>query len=270
MLSRTWWLLALVAALTAVEAEPQPIIIVGVDAIAPVLRDVVAGYLTDHPTRRITIHVAKEGQALAAVASQAAHVAMLPRSLTPIEAAAAEWSVHPIAREGLGFVVHVNNPLTDLTKAQALAVYTGGIVNWSALGGESGMIRVLSTSGARPDRNWFCDYFAVRPQDLKPHVVLASDDQALQLVLANRGAIVYVPILDAEVAIDDGQPLRLVTLAGIPASSDAVADGSYPLTRTCTMYGVGDDSPALKDFLDYVASDPSHERIRAHGWIPIR
>ncbi len=106
-----------------------------------------------HPDVKISVQGGGSGIGIAAIIDGTCDIGDSSRSMKEQELSnAVSKGVNPkanfVAMDGIAVIVHPSNKLTGLTKNQVKDIYTGKISDWSALGGESQKIVVVSRDSA--------------------------------------------------------------------------------------------------------------------------
>jgi len=172
-----------------------------------------------------------------------AALGMASRALDPEEAV--ELEATTIARDGIGCIVHADNPLGDLSREQVIGVFRGEIRNWSQLGGAELPIVVVTKAEGRSTLELFCQHFDLEPQEIAAQVVIGDNAQGIKSVAANPGAIGYVSIGAAETDADAGTPIRLLALDGVTPSVATLRAGDWVLARPLNLLRRRDTAPSV-------------------------
>ena len=132
-------------------------------------------------------------------------------------------------------MVHADNPVVSLSTDQLIAIYTGEVDDWQVLGGADAPIVVSNRAAGRSELELVAKHLGLDVAEMRSNVVDGETMQAMKTVSANVHAIGYGSLGAAQLAIDEGAPLRLLPLDGVPASLDAVRAGTYPLARPLVL-----------------------------------
>ncbi|MEZ5326921.1 MAG: phosphate ABC transporter substrate-binding protein [Verrucomicrobiales bacterium] len=246
--------------------EAQSITLTGSSTVAPLVADAAKRYEAANPGVRIDVQTGGSSRGIADVQSGLADLGMASRALKEEESALTE---HRIAMDGVCLIVHRDNPVANLSKAQAIAIYTGKIDNWSALGGADSEIVVANKAEGRATLEVFLEYTGLDSADVKADVVVGENQQAIKTVAGNAAAIGYVSIGAAASEAAAGTPIRLVASDGVEATTAAVADGSFPITRPLQIITSGTIPPAAQAFLDYLKSGQVDDLVESHLYVPL-
>jgi phosphate transport system substrate-binding protein len=209
-------------------------------------------------------------------------VGSMSRSLTPEETAKGV-SGGIIGRDGLAFVVHKKNPLTELTVKQLRLIFEGQITNWSEIDKNySGKINLL---GPNSDHGTFDSFVSLL--DLKKKVTTKTGETKEELKLSSsykgfpshnesifraesdENAIAVVPVGFLS-SYDEKKSFKIhaLKLDGIFPNSKTILDGSYPASRILQLVWSGEIKPETKQFLNYLNSDEGAKILEEQGFVP--
>jgi phosphate transport system substrate-binding protein len=175
----------------------------------------------------------------------------------------------PVARDGVGMIVHKDNPIRALTDEQVIAIYTGKITNWKEVGGKDAAITVVNKAEGRSTLEVFLHYFKLKSTDIKPHVVIGDNEQGIKTVAGNRNAIGYVSIGTAEYDEAQGVPIKLLPTGGVTASTETVRNGTFPISRLLHIVTRNQPVGLAKAFIEYVQSKAAHDLIKQQYFVPL-
>jgi phosphate transport system substrate-binding protein len=181
---------------------------------------------------------------------------------TEIEAGAVE---NVVAIDGIAMIVDPANTVTDLTKENLAAIFTGEVKNWSELGGADAPIVVVGREAGSGTRGAFEELVEVIDVCVYANE-LDSTGAVVAKVASTPGAIGYVS-LDS---LDD--TVVAVSLEGVEATVDNIKAGAYFMSRPFVMATVGEiseQSEVVQALFEYLASDEGLEVIKAVGLITV-
>ena len=112
------------------------------------------------------------------------------------------------------------------------------------------------------------EYFGVNNSEVKADIIIKDNQQGIKTVTGNPNAISYVSIGAAEYSIQEGAPIKLLALNGFEATSEAVADGSFPLLRQLTLVTKGNPTGLAKDFIEFAQDEENHDLIWLQKFVP--
>ena len=99
-------------------------------------------------------------------------------------------------------------------------------------------------------------------------MVIGDNQQGIKTVAGNPNGIGYVSIGAAEYSIQEGVSIKLLALDGVEATSEAVANGRFPLLRQLTLVTKGNPTGLAKQFITFVQSEENYDIIRQQKFVP--
>lgn len=269
--------LSLLVAMSVVLASPFPLvaaplagrlILAGSSTVQPVAEVLGQEFERRHPDVRIDVHGGGSAVGITAPQTGLADIGMVSRALHPQEA----QRLFPVtfALDGIALIVHASNAVSELSRQQVIDIYTGAITNWRTLGGADLPIVVVNKEEGRATLELFAQYFDLRGRFVRDAVVIGPNGQALATVAGNPQAIAYVSIGAAEVAVEEGTPIKLLGLDGVLASSANVKNGTYGLLRPLNFVTLGPAQGLARVFLDFVLTAVGQSIVSTHDFVPVR
>lgn len=238
------------AAPPAAAAPAVRLRLAGPPAMAPLMTDVARRFQRYHPEIRVDIDSGGAEPVLDSLRSGRADLALASRPLAGIDGGL--QSV-PIARDGVAMVVHRDNPLSGLDRAQLAAILGGKIGNWRQLGGADLALRLLQDAAAGP---------AELPA---PYPDLPGGVPA---VAADPRAVAILPLAEAERAARAGAAIKLLAVDGVPATGANVRNARYPLSRPLLLVSRGAPAGAARTFTQFCATSQVSDLVLAHDFVP--
>ncbi|HEY5533157.1 MAG TPA: phosphate ABC transporter substrate-binding protein [Candidatus Anoxymicrobiaceae bacterium] len=177
---------------------------------------------------------------------------------------------HKIAFDIIAVVVNPSNPVKNLTKEQAKAIFTGKITNWRDVGGPDEPIVVVIRDQASGTREVFDQRVLGSTSDKPVQCVASAIEQA-------SNGVVREVVASTEAGIGYlshgyvNKTVRPVNLDSAPPDIENASSGRYPLARYLHMFTRGQPVGAVKSYIDFVLSQKFQvEVVRRAGYIPIR
>lgn len=239
----------------------------GSSTVAPLAAEIARRFEGLHPAVRIDVQTGGSGRGIRDAHSGAADIGMSSRALKPEELDGVK--THTIAWDGVAFVVHRDNPVTELTKEQLIAIYTGEIDNWRDVGGNDGPIIVSNRAEGRSEFDLMIGYLDLEPTQIKADVIDGETQQTIKTVTTNANAITYTSVGAAQYAAENDAPLKLLRLGGVPASTETVQSGEFPLARPLVFIQPTGQPHELADELARYALSPAVDDLTASlGYVP--
>ena len=172
--------------------------------------------------------------------------------------------VNCIAIDAVVPIVHVANPVDNLTAEELNLIYQGKTKNWKDLGGPKKRILVMS----RDVNSGTYDIWEekiLHKAKITPNVQLqASNDTVVHAVSRNRYAIGYISIAYLN------KTVKALKVNGIGASERTAISGEYPVSRPLFMITNGEPSALAGDFIKFLLSSEGQKIVKEEGFVPLR
>jgi phosphate transport system substrate-binding protein len=251
-------------------------------------------YRKHHPETKITLKAGHTASGVKALVKGNADIAVAGRRLSVEDRQLASGNradlrptligYHPIA-----MIVHPGNPVKTLTRRDILAIYTGGISDWSFVGGSKDPIHAYAVSGgsesgklAKESRNFVnvsvsADSEPVGPASCLQKSVLGSaafssdvrkvkDEGVLcQRVAEDPDAIGFVTY-PKSVPGD----VKVVAVNGVAPTKREIQSHRYKLVQPILFYTNGQPRGEARQFLDFCLSQEGQAILAKAGLIGIR
>ena len=241
------------------------LVITGSSTCAPVISEAGKRFEKLHPGVRIDVQTGGSGRGIGDVNKGAADIGMASRALKDAEKSLA---AHPFASDGVCIILHKDNPVTELTSEQVVAIYTGKTTNWKDVGGKDATITVVNKAEGRATLEVFLEFFKLKNPDIKAAVIVGENEHAIKTIVGDVNAIGYVSIGTAEYSAGSGTAIKLLPAGGVPATTKALADGKFPISRPLILVTKPDMNPLTKAFIDYCQSKEIHDIIASQYFVP--
>jgi phosphate transport system substrate-binding protein len=236
----------------------------GSSTVAPLAAEIAKRYEKQHPGVRIDVQMGGSSRGINDARMGLADIGMVSRALKPAEQ---DLTAFLIAMDGIGIILHQSNGVNQLSDEQIIGIYTGKIRNWQQVGGANLPITVVNKAEGRSTLELFLSHFALKNSQIKAHVVIGDNQQGIKTVSGNPGAIGYVSIGTAEFEEARGTPIKLLPMAGQPATVEAVAKGRYPLSRPLNLVVKNPPVGLIKDFIIFAQSLEVEDLIEAQFFV---
>jgi phosphate transport system substrate-binding protein len=261
------FLAALVGGCQKPERSTRNLVLAGSRTLAPLMEDVGRRFEEKHTGVHVYVQPASVDRALADTRTGLADVGMLGRRLRPDEVGLFGY---PVARDGVAFIVHRDNPVRKLTSTQLVALFTGAITNWNEVGGPDHPVSLVRPADAMALPQVFRDYFHLQPNQIPPAPSgVGSCDQIIQAVAEHPYAIGYTSLGCAEMAAAR-LPIRLLPLGDGAPSLAQMQIGRYPFTRPLLLLTREPPAGLVREFIDYARSAEVHDLVQKHGFVPVK
>lgn len=226
-----------------------------------------------YPDGRIELRVGTSRDAVSALFSANADLAVIGRELEPEERDAAtsaglDLQGYRFARDAVVLVVHPDNPVENLSRQDLIDIYRGDMTNWTSMGGGNAAI-VPVVQPPETDLSLFLRESLLDGEAPSVRAVTEpSDSGVVARVMRDVHAIGYVSLAGADLG---ARPLRLATLTGLSywkPDPEAVYKGDYPLTRFQNFFVRADGARLAHGFITYVTSAAGQRLVHDAGLVP--
>lgn len=251
---------------TSEKAAAERIMVVGASTIAPLMSEIAKAYEQSHPGVRIEVQAGGSSRGVLDVRQGTAGIGMVSRELKSDEA---DLKHVMIAQDGVGMIVHKNNPIQHFTKQQVIDIYSGKITNWKQLGGNDAPITVVSKAEGRSTLEIFSHFFGVKYKDIKAHVVIGDNQQGIQAVAGSPAAVGYVSIGTAEYEAQHGAAIKLVSVDNQVPTTAAVAAGEYAIRRPLNLVFKEPLTATAKELVQFAQSQDASELVKKQFFVPV-
>lgn len=252
----------------------------GSDTLVNVALAWAEAYQTVAPDVAIAVTGGGSGTGIASLLNGTVDIANASREIKPDEIDAAraqgiEPAEFTVAIDALAVIVHLDNPVDQLTLPQLADIYTGRITNWNEVGGRDAPIVLVSRESNSGTHVYFLeevvrlgdsenrDIFAARTLMMPSSVGITSE------VSRNVNAIGY----DGLGYVTDSEKIVAVARDGaspyVLPSVETAADGSYALSRNLYMITAGQPTGAIAAYLDWILSPAGQKIVADLGFVPI-
>lgn len=238
----------------------------GSSTVAPLAAELGVRFEEENPAIQVDVQSGGSSRGISDARSGHAEIGMASRALAPSES---DLDATTIARDGVGLIVNSANPLTGLDGSAVRRIYTGEVTDWSEVGGEPGPITVVNKAEGRATLAVFLKHFGLDSRDIHADVIAGENEQAIKTVAGNKSAIGYVSIGTAELDIEAGVGVMLLALDGVPATTEAVADGRYPMARPLNLVTSGERSALTARFIAFALDPKNADLIQAEAFVPV-
>jgi phosphate transport system substrate-binding protein len=277
----------LIACEGAAVATPPPVTltIAGSSSMAPVLKALTDAYTRQHPS--VIFDLRGGGSALGEAAIRAGRYDIVASTLFPPDAEAGrpappgdEALVRtPIGIDGLAIIVHPSNNVAALSLVQLRDLFSGRVLNWQALGSDTGEVVLVSREEGSGARTLFEERVMGEERVSLTAVVMPTSQDVVDYVAGNPAAIGYLSRAHGAAWIPGeatttaapvtAAPVKALELEGRWPTREAVAAQQYVLTQPLYLITRGAPAGRVRQFIDFALS-PAGQAIVAQYHAPIR
>lgn len=266
---------------TSSERNTTYIVNVGSDTMVNLALAWAEAFHAIHPDINVSVTGGGSGTGIAALINGTVDIANASRAIKAEELENAEKQdldpqEYVVAKDAIAVVVHLSNPIDQLTLEQISAIYSGQVDNWSELGGDDRPIVRLSRETNSGTHVYFLET-VIRLGDADNQTLFSPDTLLMQ---SSEGIIVEVGQNPNAIGYDglgyvteEMKVLAIGTTAEGPfilPSAATVNDGSYPVARDLYMYTPDEPSGMVAEYLDWVRSSAEAQAIVTQlGFVPV-
>lgn len=250
----------------AAHAADQKLVLTGSSTVAPLAAEIGKRFEKQNPGMRVDVQSGGSSRGVSDARSGLADIGMASRALKSEEG---DLKFFTIALDGVGLILHRDNPVKSLTDQQVIDIYTGKITTWREVGGRDTRITVVNKAEGRSTLELFLHHFKLRNSDIKAHVVIGDNQQGIKTVAGNPGAIGYVSIGTAEFDASNGVPIKLLPMNGVAATVENVRNGSFPLSRPLNLVTKYMPMGHSKQFIDFARSKVVNDIVESQYFVPL-
>ncbi|MCP2728802.1 phosphate ABC transporter substrate-binding protein [Limnofasciculus baicalensis] len=242
------------------------LVLTGSSTVAPLAAEIGKRFESQHPGVRVDVQSGGSSRGVTDARQGLADIGMVSRALKDEEK---DLQSFAIANDGVGIIVHKDNPIQSLSDAQVTSIYTGKVTNWKNVGGKDGTITVVSKAEGRSTLELFTHYFKLKNSDIKAQVIVGDNEQDIKTVVGNLNAIAYVSIGTAEYGITRGTPIKLLPVSGISATTEDVKNGTFPISRSLNLVTKTQPEGLAKEFIDFAQSTEVQDIVKEQNFVPL-
>jgi len=254
-----------IASSPALAQAAKPIVISGSSTIYPLMIEIVQRFRKSNPGVSIEVSSGGSGKGLSDLRAGTSDIAMASRPLAENER---DLFAFPLCRDGAAIVVHRGNALKGLSQQQLAELLTGEIADWKQLGARPGPIKLVWRAEGQAIPDLILQHLKLKSDQIRSHATVFENGDAIAFVAKDRNAVTLVALGVAERSVKSGAAIKLLAYGGIPASTRAVRDHTYLLSRPLILVTRGAPAGVQKRLLDYATSRAVVDLQKKHGFVP--
>jgi phosphate transport system substrate-binding protein len=247
----------------------ESIIVNGSTTVLPIGQATAEAYMKKNPNVNISISGGGSGNGIKALIDKTTQVAMSSREMKKEEIELAKSKAvtpveHKVAIDALTPIVHLSNPVANLTIEQLSLIYQGKIRNWKEVGGKDLQIVVISRdTSSGTYESW--QEKILHKEKVTPRAQLQASSGAVeQAVSKNRFAIGYVGIGYVS------KNVKALTVNGVVANDANALKGTYPIARPLYYYTDGQPKGAVAEYIKFVIGPEGQKIVKKEGFVPLK
>lgn len=173
-----------------------------------------------------------------------------------------------IGRDWLVMITNKEAPFDNITSDQVVDLYTG---KTKSINGYK--LNVITKESGRGTKTVFDHYFhlgkkAGRPL-AKDLIIIGPNGQAITTVAGDPHAISYLSYSAVEAAINQGEPIKMLTLDGVAGTPENVESGKYKLQRSLNLVYRPEKEELAKRVRKILSTDEARKILLEGGVRPV-
>lgn len=250
---------------TGKSSPSRPLVVTGSSTIYPLMTDIARRFERLNPGVSIDVRSGGSGKGIADLRGGVSDIAMVSRQLADNER---HLFAFALCRDGAAIVVHRSNPLKGLSRHQLSELLTGNISDWKQLGARAGAIRLAWRTENQAIPELIQRHLKLKPEQIRSHTTFFENEDAIGFVANDRNAITLAALGVAERSAKSGVAIKLLAYEGIPASTRALRDLTYSLSRPLILVTRSIPEGLQKRLVDYAVSRAVNDLHEKHGFVP--
>ena len=246
-------------------AGAQTLVVTGSSTIYPLMVDIVRRFESVNPGVSIEVRSGGSAKGIADLRAGTSDIGMVSRQLAESER---DLFAFPLCRDGAAIVVHRSNPVSGLRGPQLAAVLTGALTDWKQLGGRPGPIRLAWRTEGQAIPELVLNQLKLRREQVRSKKTIFENADAIAFVMNDRNAITLASLGVAERSIKSGAAIKLLAYEGVPASTRAVRDHTYALSRPLSLVTRTQPTQPQQRLIEYAGSRAVSDLQEQHGFVP--
>ena len=246
----------------AVQAAPSALRYIGSSTIGQgTMPELVKAFQEHTGIKFAEVKISGSVEGFKAVMAGEAPIGGMSRGLKPAEKAQNPYA-EIIGYDAIGVFVNERNPISNLTKAQLKALFSGAAKDWKDVGGPRGAVDLVTelNDGHRATIQFFQEsVLEGAPFGKAREIELPLDD--VRYVVENRDAITFASFVFLQ------RGTKLVKVNGVAPSEVTIRSSEYPLVRPLLLVSKAPPEGDAKKFFDFVLS-PAGQAIVGHRFVP--
>lgn len=229
--------------------------IAGSTSVQPLSEELAKTFMAIYPNVKLNIAGGGSGAGIKAAQQGIGDIGASSRELKPEETGIKEFT---IALDGIAIIVNKDNPVSDLTKEEIMKIFSGEISNWSALGGGSNAIRVISREEGSGTRGAFEELILGKAKLTDKALFQNSTGAVRTAVAADKYAIGYISLGSLN------EDVKALKVDGKEATVGNVKWKEYKIYRPFLYLTKTDPQGITRVYIDWVLSAEGQKIVGQH------
>jgi len=258
---------------TALGTSSQSLVVTGSTTVKPLMVELQKEF-ERYANVEMFVTGGGSGVGISSTLNGVADIGMISRDLKPYEGGGV-LKEHRIALDAVVVIVNVSvvpdGDQLNLTLNDLARIYSGELTNWQEITGFYLPIAVVSREEGSGSRDCFEE--ALRDAGntdfvMKDRDVLSINNTGSMIAAVRdiQGAIGYINI-----NVSGGLPDRIktVTIEGVEATPNTIANGNYAISRDLVLVTNGDPQGMAKFFIEWILSEDGQNIVENAGFVRV-
>lgn len=240
---------------------------VGSSALQPLVENAAEQFQEMHPEVLVNVQGGGSGQGLSQIVAGTVEIGNSDVFAEEKKIDINQYNIsdNKVAAVGVGVIVNKQSQVTNLSKSQMIAIFTGEVTNWKEVGGADLPIVVINRASGSGTRAIFKKYGL---DDVEPMTAQEQDNSGTvrKLVSQTEGAVSYVAFSH----FNESQ-YTAVSIDGVKPTRENVETNAWKIWAYEHMYIRKDADVITRTFVEYMFSDAVQDGIIGQlGYIPVK
>jgi phosphate transport system substrate-binding protein len=193
-----------------------------------------------------------------------------------VEAAAQEgktFTMTAIGKDAFVFFVHAKNPVSGLTTDEIRGIYSGGITNWSDLGGKKKAIKVYQrarNSGSQTMLESIMGEETILEPQTEDRLGLMLDIITEVADYRNYRTAIGYSFLFYTTRMVKNNNIKLLAIDSVVPSVETIQANTYPYAGYFYAITAGTDNKNVDAFIEWILSEEGQYLVKETGYVPLR
>ncbi len=246
----------------------------GSDTELPLTQNEAEEYMKRNKDANIMVTGGGSGVGLTALLNGTTDIAQASRSLRidekmKLKNQGKDWKEVIIAYDAIAVIAHPSNKISQLTREQLEAIYTGKIKNWNEVGGEDMKIVIYSRETSSGTYEFFKEHVLSRKNFTPSALLMPATGAIVQSVSQTRGAIGYIGLGYLEKTVKALKVSYDKGVTYIAPSIAAAKNNSYPISRPLYYYYLTSVENTVSPYIKFVLSPAGQKLVLKTGYVPL-
>jgi phosphate transport system substrate-binding protein len=242
--------------------ETESLLIAGSSTMRFYIEPVVKEFMAGNPSAHVVCEGGGSTAALVALKHGAIDMATVSRPVTEKEDDV-YLRDYLVARDGLGIIVNLANPVNDLSMDQLARIFEGEVTKWKDVGGGEGAIVLVDRDKKSNVKKSLEDLLLAGEDFRAASKTAASAAEMLDTVRSTSTAIGYLTLHKM------GPGVKALRVNGVEMSRMTMLSGRYPLARSFYLAVHMTVSPLAERFIEFTLSKRGQDLLASDGLLEV-